>query len=323
MKKLLSIFLVIILSVSFSGCSLLDTITTPADKFTSGVNSTVNEVKGTIQFWLDDNNNQDTSSYLDSSTSESSDTIKVLNVGQGLSVLFESNGEYMLYDGGDRNASSYVVSYLKRHNISKIKYMVASHYDDDHINGLVGVLKNFDVENIIGPDYTTDTRVYKSFVSEISAQNKSVIHPYLGDAYTISNAKLTVLSPSKSYTTDDENDKSIVVKLQTASYTCLLTGDAGKDAENNMISNGVDLKSDILIVGHHGSSGSTTTEFLNKVNPSVALISVGKNNQYKHPSEKTLKRLTDKNIKIYRTDTDGELSVVNTGDDRKYDIVKS
>ena len=179
MKKLLSILLAVILVFSLSGCSLEGTIDNAVNDFKTGVQNAVNDgvsdikdAMGKPQEWLD-------KSESDAPTDSQSITqMTVLDVGQGLSVLIESNGEYALYDGGDRTASSYVVSYLKKHNITKIKYMIASHYDDDHINGLVGVLKNYDVENIIGPDYTTDTRVYKSFVEEIKTQGKTVIHQF-------------------------------------------------------------------------------------------------------------------------------------------------
>ena len=198
--------------------------------------------------------------------------------------------------------------------------MIASHYDDDHINGLVGVLKNYDVENIIGPDYTTDTRVYKSFVEEIKTQGKTVIHPNEGDTYSFGNAKLTVIAPNKGFDTDDNNEKSIVMKLTTETYTCLITGDAGEESEKYMLNKGANVSADILIVGHHGSSGSSTAKFLDKVKPELALISVGKGNMYKHPSDKTLDRLNDRNIPIVRTDESGEITIkcVNGS----YEIVK-
>ena len=193
MKKLLSILLAVVLVFSLAGCSLEGTIDNAVNDFKTGVkdavNDSVSDIKDAVgkpQEWLDQ-------SESDAPTDSQSITqMTVLDVGQGLSVLIESNGEYALYDGGDRTASSYVVSYLKKHNITKIKYMIASHYDDDHINGLVGVLKNYDVENIIGPDYTTDTRVYKSFVEEVKTQDKTVIHPNEGDTYSF--GWITVLS---------------------------------------------------------------------------------------------------------------------------------
>lgn len=321
MKKLLSILLAVVLVFSLAGCSLEGTIDNAVNDFKTNVqdavNDGVNDVKDAIgnpQEWLD-------KSEPDAPTDSQSITqMTVLDVGQGLSVLIESNGEYALYDGGDRTASSYVVSYLKKHNITKIKYMIASHYDDDHINGLVGVLKNYDIENIIGPDYTTDTRVYKSFVEEIKTQGKTVIHPNEGDTYSFGNAKLTVIAPNKGFDTDDNNEKSIVMKLTTETYTCLITGDAGEESEKYMLNKGANVSADILIVGHHGSSGSSTAKFLDKVKPELALISVGKGNMYKHPSDKTLDRLNDRNIPIVRTDESGEITIkcVNGS----YEIVK-
>ena len=99
--------------------------------------------------------------------------VHVLDVGQGLSVLIESSGHYMLYDGGDSDKSSYVISYLHQEGVTALDYVVASHYDSDHLNGVVGALNTFPVSTVWGPDYETGTRVFESFRSVIAAKGLS------------------------------------------------------------------------------------------------------------------------------------------------------
>ena len=111
--------------------------------------------------------------------------VHVLDVGQGLSVLIESDGHYMLYDGGDSHKSSYVVSYLQNEQVSSLDYMVASHYDSDHLNGVVGALNAFPVKQVWGPSYETDTKVYQSFCSAAEEKGLSVVQPSVGSKYSL------------------------------------------------------------------------------------------------------------------------------------------
>ena len=113
--------------------------------------------------------------------------VHFLDVGQGLSILVQSQGQNLLYDGGDRGHSSFVVSYLQKQNISIIDYMISSHYDEDHVAGLVGCLDSFSVKNVIGADYVQDTKIYQSFENSVAAQGLTVQHPEpVGDMVWIS-----------------------------------------------------------------------------------------------------------------------------------------
>ena len=101
----------------------------------------------------------------------------MLDVGQGLSVLVQADGKYLLYDGGGRGTSSYVVAYLQQHDVTKLEWLAASHYDEDHISGLVGVLHTTPVEQALMPDYTTDTQIYQSLQTVLGEKNVPVIYP--------------------------------------------------------------------------------------------------------------------------------------------------
>lgn len=135
-------------------------------------------------------------------------SLTMLDVGQGLSVLIEADGEYLLYDGGGRSASSYVVSYLQQHGVDQIRWLVASHYDEDHISGLVGVLNTVEVEEALLPDYTTETQIYQSLQNAIAEQNVPVVTPLQGDLYTLGNAEIEVVGPGNNHYTKD-NDNSL------------------------------------------------------------------------------------------------------------------
>ena len=230
----------------------------------------------------------------------------VLDVGQGSSTLVESDGEYMLIDGGDSDKSSYLVSYLKKKEITNFKYVIATHYDADHLNGVVGALNVFDVENVICPEYTTTTRVYNSFISIMDNKKINRIQPIVGETYSLGRGEFTIIAPnSTGYS--NVNDYSVGIRFKYNNKSFLVAGDATNISEEEIVNNSIDINSDVYIVNHHGSSGSSSSEFLNKIDPEYAVISAGKGNAYGHPAYKTLEKLNKIGAKIYRTDIEGEI----------------
>ena len=238
--------------------------------------------------------------------------VHFLDVGQGLSVLVRSGEHTLLYDGGDRDASSYVVSYLQRQNISSLDYVIASHYDADHLSGLIGALNNFSVDTVLGPDYVHDSKTYASFMKAVSLSGNTVEHPSVGDTYSLGSSSFTVLAPQK--TGSDSNNNSIVIRLVNGQNSFLLTGDAESGSEEEMCLTGLNLYSDVLCPGHHGSSSSTSALFLSYVQPEYAVISVGADNDYGHPHRETLQRLDDAGVSVYRTDQLGTIIAYSDGE---------
>ncbi len=237
----------------------------------------------------------------------------VLDVGQGLSVLIGSDGEYVLYDGGGRKRSSYVVSYLKHQDIERFKYLFASHYDEDHIAGLTGALRTIPVKEAIIPDYQADTSIYKSFVSALEEAEK-VTYAEAGNQYELGDAAITVLYAADG-SEKTENDKSTVISVTMGDFTSIITGDAEYGTEERLIQSGVPLSCDVYIVGHHGSASSSSPAFVSAMSPETSIISVGAGNDYGHPSEDTLKVLADNGSTVYRTDLSGEIYVESDGRD--------
>ena len=238
-------------------------------------------------------------------------TFSVLDVGQGLSVLVESNGHYMLFDGGDRNASSYVVSYLKNQGVTELDYLIASHYDSDHINGVIGALNAFTVGTVIGPDYEHDSATYDSFINNVAAIGKEVVHPSVGDQFELGSAVITVLAPS--VIVDDSNNNSIAIKIVNGNNSFIITGDAEYESEANMVSSGIDLDTDVLVVGHHGSATATSWDFLEASTPEYAIISCGEGNSYGHPDADVMEKLISIDADVFRTDKQGEIIAHSDG----------
>ena len=187
-------------------------------------------------------------------------------------------------------------------------WLVASHYDEDHISGLVGVLSTISVNQALMPDYSTDTQIYQSLQNSLEEKSVPVTYPTQGESFTLGDAEIQVVGPCD-YTYDSDNSNSICLKICYGNFSCLLTGDAEQDAEHDMIASGQDLTCDVYIVGHHGSSSSTSEELLNAASPEYAVLSVGADNRYGHPAEQTMKALQNHGVKLYRTDRQGEITV--------------
>ena len=148
-------------------------------------------------------------------------------------------------------------------------------------------------------------------VKYLDQQGTSITVPSVGDTYSLGEASVTVLGPTKDY--DETNDTSIVLKVQFGSTSFLFTGDQEADAEKDLIASGADLKADVLKVGHHGSNTSTSYQFLREVAPEYAVISCGTDNQYGHPHSETLSKLRDADCTVYRTDLQGDITCVSDG----------
>lgn len=248
--------------------------------------------------------------------------INYIDVEQGNAVLINTNNKTILIDGGNRSNSRYYYNFIKNKNIKKIDYMIASHYDEDHISGLISILENYQVSNVLCPDYKKDTKIYKSFKNSLKKSKANIIHPKKGDNFNISDAKIKILWPNE-YKNSSDNDNSIVLKLKYGNMSFLFPADASVNVEDQLIYSGFNLKSDVVMLGHHGSKYSTSNEFLEEVDPKLAIISVGNNNRYGHPSNRVVKLLNDKNIKILRTDMDGDITINCDGNRIKVKTNKS
>lgn len=237
--------------------------------------------------------------------------VHFLDVGQGNAILVQSGGQNLLYDGGDQNHADEVVSYLQQQNVQTIDYMISSHYDEDHLGGLIPCLNTFEVSNVLGPDYVHTSNLFNTFMNTATANAIIVQYPSVGDTFDFGTGSFTVLAPSG--ISQNSNDNSLVIKLENGSNSFIFTGDAEETSEQDMISTGMNLDCDVLSIGHHGSASSTTWDFLEATSPSYTVISCGVNNQYNHPSAETMGRLSDMEIPVFRTDKQGTIIAVSDG----------
>lgn len=253
------------------------------------------------------------------------DNLKVnfINVGEGDCILIEApNKINILIDGGGTPQSDFdvgnkiVIPYLRRKGINEIDLLILTHPHLDHLEGLLPILKEFKVDMVLDSGLLCDSSEYKEFISLILEKGISYHKAKAGDNFIFSNnLEIFLLNPlydSDFYEESDFNNASIVVKLFYKNANFLFTGDIEEAAEKKLLVWQNILQSDILKVAHHGSSTSTNLEFLDKVNPNIAVITVGKNH-FGHPSQKIIERLEDKNIQIYQTDEDGTVIIRTNG----------
>ncbi|GAA0177395.1 hypothetical protein SH2C18_06400 [Clostridium sediminicola] len=256
-------------------------------------------------------------------TDEVSGIMKVhfIDVAQGDAILIQSDGKNMLIDAGKNDKADLVKDYLKDQGVEKLDFFIGTHPHEDHIGGADIVLNNFEVNKVIMPKVTATTKTYKDVINSINNNNLKITVPKVGTTYELGKATFQIVAPnSTSYR--DTNNYSVSIKLTLDNNSFLFTGDAEDVSEEEMVSNGMDLKVDVLKIGHHGSHSSTTNEFLNKVNPKYAVISVGKLNDYGHPHIETMEKLKDKNITVYRTDESGTIIVTSDGNTISFNIDK-
>jgi len=234
-----------------------------------------------------------------------------LDVGQGDAILLEQGSRQILIDGGPSgqallNKIGKYIPFWDR----KIELVIATHPDADHITGLVDLVKNYQVDAIMQTEAQSDSQVFQKFKDIVQQKNIQVVQGARGGKINLADgARLEILSPGAEtpISAQDTNASSIVAKLIFGENSFLLTGDLPDEQERELINRNVDIRAKILKVAHHGSKYSTSVEFLEKVSPREAVISVGKNNRYGHPNPEVLERLQQKNIKIWRTDEIGDI----------------
>lgn len=222
------------------------------------------------------------------------------------------DGEAMLIDGGNGSDSDLINMYLKKLNIKHLDYIIATHAHKDHVGGLSDILKKLTAGTVYAHQTQVDTKEYKNFLESVKKQKLKIITPETGDKINLGSSIITFLGPIKE-TYDDLNDMSIVLRIVYGDTSFLFTGDAGRASEADIIAAGYTLKSTVLKVGHHGYETSATYEFLQEVKPEYAVISCGKDNSDVEPSEEVLNRLREADVKLYRTDLQGDIVAMSNG----------
>ena len=275
----------------------------------------------------------------------------------GDSILITSPaGKTVLIDAGDTTKGKAVVDALKRNNVQQLDYFIATHPHPDHIGGVAEVFKAVKVLNVIDngqlpsvppqlaaaskqtpPKQPANrrsnqpaslTKFYDDYKAALGSSGAHYETARPGAKYDLGGgALLTILAPSEPFFTKDKmsaggneaNANSIVARLDYGSFSMLLAGDAEDQTEHRLLTKDLDLRARVLKISHHGSKYASSADFLNRVKPEIAIVSCGAWNRYGHPSQAVLDRLraANANVKLYRTDLQGEITITTRGKDNE------
>lgn len=243
--------------------------------------------------------------------------VHFIDVGQGDAILVQVNSKNLLIDSGPRDEKEKLINYLDSVYIPQFDYIIATHPHEDHIGNMDYIINNYKVLNFYAPKVTTDTVSFENMAEALTRKNLK-LKILKANNTTINlgyNTLVEVFSPNLD-TYDNLNNYSPIIKITYGSTSFLFTGDAENEIEEEVISKYSNLKSDVLKIGHHGSSTSSSLEFLKAVNPKISIISVGKNNTYGHPTKETLEKLKD--TTLFRTDKNNSIVISSDGKSIKY-----
>lgn len=244
--------------------------------------------------------------------------VHFIDVGQADSILIQQINRdrinNMLIDAGKNGDGNYLVNYLKAQGISNLDYVVGTHPHEDHIGGLDDIINNFNISKVLMPKVTNTTQTFQDLVTAIKNKNLKITTPNVGDEYSLGDAKWVVLAPNNTEY-QSFNNYSVVTRLVFGENSFIFTGDAEEISEAEILKSFdfQSLSSDVLKLGHHGSTSSTSDSFLSVVSPKYAVITSGANNSYGHPHKETIEKLNKEKVDILRTDELGTIIMTSDG----------
>lgn len=237
-------------------------------------------------------------------------TIHFIDVGQGDATLLQGPNFTVLIDTGTHTGNE-VVPYLKSQGVVSIDILIGTHEHADHIGQMDKVLKAFEVDEVWLAGNVQSTKTFERVLDAIEESGAGYHEPRTGEEFQVGDLYIQVIHPSD--LTGNYNDDSIATRIQFGDIVLVFTGDTEKSGEQKILDRGYNIKAHILHVGHHGSTSSSTSAFLDAVSPEIAVYSAGEGNAYGHPHAEIIERLKKRNIKIYGTDIHGTVKVITDG----------
>ena len=299
-KNIISIIIVIIIVLMSQNQEIQKYISSTTSNLISenGIPSTIQENENGTKTIVIGSGNVDNENNLH---------VYYIDVGQADSILIVNKNQSALIDAGNNDDGQEVVNFIKYKGITKLDYVIGTHPHEDHIGGLDDVINNIDADKIYLPRIQTNTKTYEDVLQAIQNKNQKISSFNKGNKFTIGDANLEVMTESI-LDKNNLNLSSNIIRMEFNGTSFLFTGDAETENEKTITW----PQTDILKVGHHGSTTSTSQNFLNQIKPKHAIISVGKDNDYGHPKEKILERLENAEVEIFRTDECGTIEVIVT-----------
>jgi len=246
--------------------------------------------------------------------------VHFIDVGQADAALVLCDGKAMLIDGGNVGDSSLLYTYLKKHNVNHLDYVVGTHAHEDHIGGIAGALNYATVGTVYCPVTSYNSNAFNNFAKAVQKHGKSITVPAVGTSFSLGSAACTVLGVNEASGT---NNTSIVLRIVYGNTSFLFTGDAEREVEQALLNRGANIGATVLKVGHHGSDTYTSDLWLRQVMPEFAVISVGTGNTYGHPTDDVLSRLRDAEVKTFRTDMQGDVICTSNGSSVSFTVSRN
>lgn len=289
-------------TILLSGCGQNQNINVieETEKYTEETSEKLNDI-------TNDKQSQETEEYIKTNLK-----VHFIDVGQADACLIESNNHFMMIDAGNNDDADLLLNYLNSKNVKTLDYMIGTHPHEDHIGSMDSIIDNFNIEKIYMPRIMNTTQTFEDVLNSIESKNLKITEPIAGNEFYFNGLTVKIIAPIKQYDSDINNN-SIVLKIIDGDISFLFTGDIEDTAENDIIESGENISADVLKVAHHGSDSSSTENFIESVSPKYAVISVGKFNDYNHPSKSTISLLNNLNIKTYRTDEYGTVIIETDG----------
>ncbi len=257
----------------------------------------------------------------DNSKEEGLLKVNYIDVGQADSILIQSpGGANMLIDAGETKENA-VLNYLNSHGVKKLDVVVATHPHEDHISEMSKVIDKFEIGTFYMPPKTHTTKSFERMLDSLLAKNITPTEAKAGIEFNLDdNVKCNIVAPCKS-DYDNLNNWSVVLKLTYGKRSFLFTGDAEMLSEEEIVESGVDIKADVLKIGHHGSHSSTSERFFYAVSPESVVISAGKDNDYGHPHKETMDFLHRSGVEdIFITYEEGDIVATSDGESLSFNI---
>lgn len=247
--------------------------------------------------------------HLPPSDSTGKDYVKIIDVGQGDSILICSNGYTALLDTGPAENANDLIEALYKSGIGKIDVLMLSHLHIDHTGGVSRIFETFSVENLILPELSTHSDgIYSAqlAINEVTKAGGGVYSAVQGMNFSLGDFEITILASYGKM--EDENNRSLIIMAEIENKKFLFTGDAESQVEKELLKENINVNCDVLKSGHHGSSTSNSKAFLDAATPNYVAISAGKNNMYGHPHKEILEEFKKRGIKVFRTDKNGDIT---------------